>query len=116
MTLAYVFNTEADANTAMTVIEAVMRSIALKMGYELDEHGHVIGKEAKTGEPALDKQHVDVWSPIIALTDGRYAILSYRDYLKRVIDGVPLYAMVDAQIPVVWTHEDVTAVMPEMPE
>lgn len=107
MTLAYVFDTEADANTAMAAIEAAMKNIALAMGYELDEHGHVIGRDAKTGVPVPDKQHVDKWSDIYALTDGRYAILSYRNYLKRVVNGVPLYMMVDASLPVEFTHEDV---------
>jgi len=115
--LAYVFNSEADANVGMAVIEGAMRNLAMQQGYTLDAEGNIIGRDALTGEPDPDAQHVIEWGEIMPLSDGRYGILSWREYLSREVNGTPLWAIIDSSISVPYTHEDVTAIapIPEVP-
>jgi hypothetical protein len=113
---AYVFDTEAEATTGVAGMEEGMRGLAAAQGYELDEHGHAIGVNAETRLPRPDACHTEAWDIPRELTDGRWAIKTYRVWLALEYEGVPLYAMVDAQITVPWTYEDVTELIPPDPE
>jgi len=112
--LAYVF-TAGDVVQGLDDIEAAMRGLAQVQGYQVVD-GDVVGKNAKTGQDAPAAQKTTTWGTPVELTDGRMAVASYRDYLAREVEGVPLYTHVDNAISVPWSHEDVTALLPPEPD
>jgi len=114
--LAYVFATEADANTAVPQIEAAMRGILASVGFTIDEDGHLVGKRASTGEDRPDAQHTEKWGDPFILTDGKWAIASYRENFSREVEGVPLWQNIDAAITVAFNHKDVSDLIPIPPE
>jgi hypothetical protein len=113
---AYVFTTEELALEALAEMEEGMRGLAAAQGYELDENGYAIGVNAATREPRPEACHTAAWDVPRELTDGRWAIKTYRIWLALEYEGTPLWAMVDAQVTVPWTYEDVTELLPPDPE
>jgi len=113
---AYVFDSEAEALQGVAEMEGGMRGLAAAQGYELDEDGHAIGKNAETGVSQPDACHTDRWASPARLTDDRWYVKTYRVWLAAEYEGTPLYAMVDAQVTVPWMHMDVTELLPPATE
>jgi len=120
---AYVFADEADAQTAIGAIEQVMRMLLSQIGYHIDENGKLIGHLADTGQENPEAARTDHWDIPLQLSDGRWRVASYRHLFTREIPAghsdppvmMPLWQVIDSHIPVQFTYEDISGLLPPQP-
>jgi len=105
----YIFEDEADAFLALSQAEEGMRDLAELMGFIVNRDGNLVGQNAADGTPAdPSKQPTEHWADVEELPDGRWGFPSFRNFLAREENGVPLWKHIDAVMGPTFTVENLT--------
>lgn len=71
---ALVFDSEGEARVAEDSISVRARELFSARGYQIDEQGCVIGKNAATGEDMPDQQRTERWAVPQQRADGKWIV------------------------------------------
>lgn len=105
------FQTEAEAQAALAVINQIAAQWWAAQGYTVD-NGTLIGRNAASGNDEPEKQRTTTWAEITESPEGTFYFPSlsndprfadWRDYLPHGVTMPP-----DKALPDVWASQDIS--------